>query len=150
MWKKILKTDNSITPIILRLTLASVMFPHGAQKVLGWFGGYGFSKTLAFFTEQMRIPTAFALLAFAAEFLGPIGLIAGFKTRVAAFGIGVTMFVATIMVHWNNGFFMNWNGNQAGEGFEFHILAIGISLALLITGGGRFSVDRNLTEKWSL
>ena len=149
MWKKVLKTDNSITPIVLRLTLALVMFPHGAQKVLGWFGGYGFSGTLAFFTQQMGIPTVFALLAFAAEFLGPIALLIGFKTRIAAFGIGFTMLVASSM-HWSNGFFMKWSERATGEGFEYHILAIGIAIALVITGAGRCSIDRKLTEKWGL
>jgi putative oxidoreductase len=146
MWKKCLQTDNSIAPLILRLTLGLVFFPHGAQKVLGWFGGYGFTGTMGFFTS-MGIPAVFAFLAIAAEFLGSIGLILGLKTRVAAFGIAAVMVVAVFSVHLKNGFFMNWAGSQAGEGFEYHILALGIAVTLMLTGGGRCSLDRKIMEK---
>jgi putative oxidoreductase len=135
----LLQTDSSVVGFILRITLAVVMFPHGAQKVLGWFGGYGFRGTMKHFTDS-GIPAVFALLAIAAEFLGPLGLAVGLLTRVAAFGIACVMLVA-ITVHWPNGFFVNWYGNQKGEGFEYHLLALGIAIALVIVGAGAWSLD---------
>ncbi len=141
------KTNDSFTLLIARLTLGLVMFPHGAQKALGWFGGYGLSGTMNMFTGHMHIPALFALLAIAAEFAGSIGLIAGFFSRVSAFGIAVTMLVAACMVHASNGFFMNWAGNQKGEGFEYHFLAIGLALVVIISGAGKWSIDRLLTGR---
>ncbi len=139
--KFLLKTTNSFEPTLARLTLGIVMFPHGAQKVLGWFGGYGFSGTMNFFTQQMHIPAVFAVLAIAAEFLGSLGLITGFLSRIAAFGIAVNMLVAMKMVHVANGFFINWSGTQKGEGFEYHLLVIGLALIVIIYGAGKASVD---------
>ncbi|MDD5349445.1 MAG: DoxX family protein [Chthoniobacteraceae bacterium] len=141
------KTDAAFSSLILRLTLGAVFLPHGAQKVLGLFGGYGFSATMASFTGQMHIPAVFAFLAIMAEFAGAIALILGFFTRVAAFGIASTMAVAIVMVHYANGFFMNWAGTQKGEGFEYHLLAIGIAVALIVRGGGLWSVDRAVAKK---
>ncbi|MGH8045819.1 MAG: DoxX family protein [Chthoniobacterales bacterium] len=135
------KTDNSISTLLLRLTLGAVFFPHGAQKVLGWFGGYGFTGTMGFFTTQMHVPAFFAFLAIMAEFAGSIALILGLFTRVAAFGIASNMLVAIAMVHASNGFFMNWYGNQKGEGYEYHLLVIAIAIVLMIRGGGKFSAD---------
>lgn len=126
------------------------MFPHGAQKALGWFGGYGFSGTMGFFTGQMHIPALFAFLAIAAEFAGSIGLILGFFSRVAAFGIAANMLVATLTVHASNGFFMNWLGNQKGEGFEYHLLVFGLALGVILSGGGKWSVDRLLGERFDV
>jgi len=140
--KKIFQTANSWSSLIIRVMLAIVMFPHGAQKLFGLFGGYGFSASMSTFTDKMHIPAFFAFLAIMAEGLGSMGLIIGFLTRVAAFGILCNMIVAIWMVHWPNGFFMNWFGTQKGEGFEYHLLAIAICLALLISGGGKWSVDR--------
>lgn len=145
MWKKLIATSDNTAALILRLTLGLVFFPHGAQKALGWFGGYGFSGTMHFFTDTMHIPAPFAVLAIAAEFLGALGLITGFLTRVAALGIASVMAVAILTVHLHNGFFMNWYGNQPGEGFEYHLLAIGIALTLMLIGGGKASVDRKLS-----
>src|SRR5436305_8165408 len=125
--------------LLLRLTLALVFFAHGAQKVLGWFGGHGFSATLSGFTEHMGIPTVFAVLAILAEFLGGIGLTVGLLTRVAAFGILVNMLVAIFKVHYQNGLFMNWAGNQKGEGFEYHLLVIAVAMLLMMRGGGAWS-----------
>jgi len=142
MLTSLLKTKDDSASLVLRVMLGVVMFPHGAQKVLGWFGGYGLAGTLHYFTDTMGIPLAFAVLAIAAEFLGSIGLVVGLFTRLAAFGIACEMAVAVFMVHLPNGFFMNWSGKQAGEGFEFHLLAIAIALALMIKGGGRWSMDR--------
>ena len=142
MLKKITQTTDCYVATILRLTLGLVMFPHGAQKVLGWFGGYGFSGTYGFFTQKMGIPGVFAVLAIAAEFLGSLGLITGTLTRIAAFGIFCNMVVAILTVHYANGFFMNWFGGQTGEGFEYHLLAIGLAIAIMIKGGGAYSVDK--------
>ncbi len=144
MLRWLLWTDGSVVGLVLRLTLAVVIFPHGAQKALGWFGGHGFKNTLKFFTNS-GIPTVLALLAIAAEFLGPLGLAVGLLTRVAAFGIACVMLVALVTVHWQHGFFMNWFGTQQGEGFEYHLLALGIAISLTIMGGGAWSVDGILT-----
>ena len=147
MFQKIIHTNCNLGSLFLRLGLGIVMFAHGAGKVLGWFGGHGLEGTLQAFTETMGIPFALAVLAIAAEFLGSIGLIAGFLTRIAAFGIGVTMTVAALMAHLSHGFFMNWFGKQQGEGFEYHILAVAISLALIVCGGGCLSLDKLISKK---
>jgi putative oxidoreductase len=147
MWKKLINTENDLAALVLRVMLGVVFFPHGAQKVLGWFGGYGFAGTYDAFTNKMGIPGFFALLAFAAEFLGSLGLIVGLMTRVAAFGIMSVMLVAVPMLHWQHGFFMNWFGQQKGEGFEYHLLVIAIAVALMIKGGGMLSADRMLSKK---
>ncbi|MCA9742281.1 MAG: DoxX family protein [Deferribacteres bacterium] len=144
-WQKLLATDNNIASTILRIMLGIVIFPHGAQKLLGWFGGYGFTGTMGWFTETIGVPWIFALLAIIAEFFGSLGLITGLLTRVAAFGVGMVMLVATLTVHWQVGFFMNWGGNLQGEGFEFHLLAMAMAVVLMIKGGGAASVDQKLT-----
>ena len=141
------KTNDSFAPTLARLTLGIVMFPHGAQKALGWFGGYGFSGTMNFFTQQMHIPAPLAFLAIAAEFAGSIGLILGCASRVAAFGIASNMVVAILTVHAANGFFMNWFGAQKGEGFEYHLLAIGLALIVIFYGAGKASLDRVISSK---
>ncbi len=141
MFRKFFSTSDDTAPLILRLVLGGVFLPHGAQKALGWFGGHGFNATVEVFTQKMGFPLAVALLVIAAEFLGALGLIAGFCTRFCAFGIVCVMSGAIVMVHWPHGFFMNWFGSQAGEGFEYHLLAIGMALALMLAGGGRFSID---------
>ena len=146
MWKSLLQTSGSSVETILRIALAVVFFPHGAQKVLGWFGGYGLSGTMAFFTGKMGIPPLFAALDIAAEFLGPIALFFGFFTRMAALGIFVAMATAATLVHGKLGFFMNWFGQlPAGtEGFEYHILALALAFAVMVRGAGALSVDRAL------
>jgi putative oxidoreductase len=142
--KKIFHTADSWSLLILRLAVGIVIFPHGAQKLFGWFGGHGFSASMGFFTDKMHIPAFFAFLAIMAESLGSMGLMIGFLTRVAAFGVLCNMIVAVWLVHWKNGFFINWVGQQRGEGFEYHILVIAMCLALLISGGGKWSVDRTI------
>src|SRR2546421_1591345 len=128
MFGKLIATDSrNYALTILRLVLGIVFFIHGAQKALGWFGGYGFSGTMGFFTHQLGIPAPLAFLAICAEFLGGIGLIVGLLSRVAAFGIACNMLVALFMVHRHFGFFMNWVGSQKGEGFEYHLLALAIA-----------------------
>jgi len=146
MWQKLVGTSNDLTLTILRLILGIVMFLHGSQKMLGWLGGGGFSNTMHFFTGMLHIPAPFAFLAICAEFFGGLGLIVGLLTRVAAFGIMMNMIVAVSIVHFQNGVFMNWYGNQKGEGFEYHLLAIAICIAILARGAGALSVDRALTK----
>lgn len=147
MIRKFLATDNDLAPLLLRLTLGLVMLPHGLQKTLGLFGGYGFAGTYGFFTTQMGVPSVVAVLVILAESLGALGLIFGFLTRLGALGIAANMLGAILLVHLPNGFFMNWGGKQAGEGFEFHLLALGIAIVLLIKGGGALSLDRALSGK---
>jgi putative oxidoreductase len=146
MFRKLINTTDDPAITVLRLVLVVVFFAHGAQKTLGWFGGYGFSGTMGFFTQGMHIPAAFAFLAICAEFLGSIGLLLGLLGRIAAFGICCNMLVAIITVHWHFGLFANWFGNQKGEGIEYHLLAIAIALAIMIKGSGAFSVDRALSS----
>ena len=141
MFRRLLSTPNEFPPAILRLILGIVFFAHGAQKMLGWFGGNGFSATMGFFEQNMHVPALLAFLAIAAEFFGSIGLILGFLTRIAAFGITVNMLVAIAAVHASNGLFMNWSGQQKGEGFEYHLLVLAITIVLMIRGAGAFSLD---------
>jgi putative oxidoreductase len=141
------KTESSIAALLLRVGLGAVFFPHGAQKALGWFGGYGFEGTMGFFTQTMHIPALFAFLAIAAEFGGSLALLLGAFTRVAALGIASVMLVAVATVHGQFGFFMNWTGAQKGEGFEYHLLVLVIAAAVMILGGGKASADRVVAEK---
>ena len=145
MIRRLYATNDSTATSILRLVLGIVFFGHGAQKMLGWFGGPGFSSTMSFFMGTMHIPAPLAFLEIAAEFFGAIGLILGFLTRIAAFGIAVIMLVAIMTVHHAFGFFMNWTGTQKGEGFEYHLLVLAMVAFLMIRGAGAFSVDRVLT-----
>jgi putative oxidoreductase len=147
MLKKVLSTKDDVALMIVRIGLGVVIFPHGMQKMLGWFGGNGFSGTMGFFTDNLHVPVLFAVLAILAEGLGSLGLITGLFTRIAAFGITVNMAVAVYMMHWQNGFFMNWFGNQKGEGYEFHLLAIAMGVALMLAGGGKWSLDGAIAKK---
>jgi putative oxidoreductase len=146
MLRKLISTDNDGATAILRFVLGVIFFAHGAQKMLGWFGGYGFSGTMGFFTDVMHIPMLFAFLAITAEFFGGLGLILGFLTRIAALGIFSNMVVAIAMVHYRFGFFMNWTGAQKGEGFEYHLLVLAITASLMIRGAGAVSIDRVLAS----
>lgn len=147
MLSYLIRTEEDTAALLLRLMLGIVILPHGLQKLLGLFGGYGLEGTLNHFTQNLGVPLILAILVILAESFGSLGLLAGFLTRFCAFGIGCVMLGAIFMVHLPNGFFMNWGGNQAGEGFEYHLLVLGMVLALLIKGGGRLSVDRMLWEK---
>jgi putative oxidoreductase len=146
MVKKLFQTNDEVTLFILRVMLGLVFFPHGMQKLTTMFGGYGFAGTMGFFTDKLGVPALFAFLAIIAEGLGWLGLITGLLTRVAAFGIAVNMVVAVYMMHFQNGFFMNWFGNQKGEGYEYHILVVAIALVLMIRGGGTWSADKAIAE----
>ncbi len=145
--KALFQTDDAWSSLLLRITLGCVMFPHGAQKLLGWYGGGGFSGTMGFFTEQMGMPALIAFLIIIGESFGSVGILVGFLTRFTAASLGVIMVGAIGLVHLPNGFFMNWGGQQAGEGYEYHLLVIGICLALMIKGGGKWSVDGAIAEK---
>lgn len=131
----------------MRLVLGSVMFAHGAQKALGWFGGPGLRPTLDFFGHTLGIPAPLAVLAIAAEFLGGAGLILGLLGRVGALGIAINMIVAAVVVHLPNGFFMNWFGAKQGEGIEYHLLALALASLLIVRGSGAWSLDQLLFEK---
>jgi len=141
MFRKLFGTKDDITFLLLRVILAAVFIPHGLQKIVG------FSAIMNAFTVQLGIPPVLAFCAILAETLGPLGLITGLLTRVAALGIAVNMVVCVYLNHWQNGFFMNWYGNQKGEGFEYHILVVAIALALMISGGGKWSMDRKIAGK---
>ena len=143
---RLLASEDTVSLTVLRIFLGLVIFPHGAQKVFGWFGGHGFSGTMDMFTNVMGIPYIFALAAILAEFFGPLLLAAGLLTRLAALVVGTDIAVAAMLVHLPHGFFMNWGGKQAGEGFEYHILVVGMSLALVIAGGGKWSLDRLISR----
>ena len=145
--RKLFETDEAWSGLILRIMLGVVMFPHGAQKLLGWYGGFGFAGTLGFFTEQMHLPWLVALLVIIGESFGSLGLLIGLLTRVTAASMALIMVGAIGLVHWPNGFFMNWSGKQAGEGFEYHLLVIAICAALVITGAGKWSVDSVIAKK---
>ena len=152
MFVSIIQTESdlivNVLTTVLRLALGLVILPHGLQKLLGWFGGYGYRGTMGYFTQTLHIPYVFGLLAIVAESFGALAVIAGLLTRPAALAIGVVMAVAALMVHRRYGFFGNWFGNQAGEGVEYFILAAAIALALVVTGGGAWSLDYLLTN-WS-
>ena len=148
MFEKLVSTKEDYGALVARLALGIMIFPHGAQKLLGWFGGNGFGPTMDWFTQQLGIPWIFGFLAIMAEFFGGLGLIVGFMSRIAALGVGITMLVAVMKVHAANGFFMNWYViPERGHGYEFHILAIGLALVAVLKGGGALSVDRVLTKK---
>lgn len=140
----LVRTDDAWSSAILRLTLGFVMVPHGLQKTFGFFGGYGFTGSMSFFTDTMGLPWVLAFAVIAIELGGSIALIIGLGTRLAALGIGAVMVGAIATVHAEYGFLMNWAGTKAGEGFEYHLLAIGIAAALVLAGGGRWSIDSRL------
>ncbi len=141
LMKYLFQTSDNFSYWIPRIILGLVILPHGAQKLLGWFGGFGFTNTMTYFTQTAGLPWIIAFLVIMGESFGALGLIFGFLTRLSAFGMICIMLGAIIMVHSPNGFFMNWFGKQAGEGFEYHLLVIGICIPLLISGGGKYSVD---------
>ena len=146
--KAFFQTDENINNLIIRVMLGIVVFPHGAQKLLGWFGGYGLEGTLGFFTDKLGVPLIIAILIILGESLGALSLITGFLTRFCEMGVLMIMSGAIVMSHGANGFFMNWSGKQAGEGFEYHILAIALCIPLLISGGGRFSADGFIAKRF--
>ena len=147
MIKRLFATDGNLSGTILRVALGVAMFPHGAQKLLGMFGGGGLSASLKWFESSFHVPVYLALAAILAESVGAVALVAGFCTRLAGLAIAIDMAVAVYLIHSKIGFFMNWMGNQKGEGFEYHLLALAVALALVIKGGGLWSVDRAIARK---
>jgi putative oxidoreductase len=144
---KIFSTNNDFTGLITRLTIGLILLPHGTQKMLGIFGGYGFSGTMNFFTNTLHLPWLIGFFVIIIEFVGALSLIAGFASRVWS-GLVIILFLGIIFTsHLSNGFFMNWFGNQKGEGYEYHLLVIGLSLATLINGSGKYSVDESLSKR---
>lgn len=149
--KKLLATNSeNNTALIARLALGITIFPHGAQKLLGWFGGYGFDGTMGFLTGAAGLSPIVALLVILIEFFGALFLIFGFATRIAAFGI-IGNFIGVVLTsHLNHGFFMNWyNQPNQGEGLEYFILLFGLSIISLIAGGGRASIDAAINKSWA-
>jgi putative oxidoreductase len=146
MLHKLVKTDSDYALTLSRLVLGTVFFIHGDQLMLGWFGGYGLTRSIQFFTQQLGIPASFAFLAICAQFIGGLMLILGLIGRAAALGIICTMAVAVVKVHWQFGLFMDWFGTQKGEGFEYHLLAITIGLVIALRGSGALSLDRLLAR----
>ena len=147
--KKLLSTNPSnVYALIARVFLGVVIFPHGAQKLFGWFGGYGYNGTMGFLTGPAGLPWIVAFLVIIIEFFAALFLIFGFLTRLAAFGIIANFLGVVFSTHIQNGFFMNW-GMQAnkGEGYEYFILLFGLAIISLIAGGGKASVDAALTNK---
>ena len=143
----ILVTKSDWGALAARLTLGIVLFPHGAQKMLGWFGGYGFTGTMDALTSQMHLPSIVAFAVILIEFLGSLSLIMGFASRLwslAISGLFIGIIISTQLEH---GFFMNWYGNQSGEGYEFSLLIIGIALAVLINGSGKYALDNELIKR---
>jgi putative oxidoreductase len=147
MFRKLIATTDDYALLVIRLVLGAVMLPHGLQKLLGWFGGYGFEATLGFFHSKLGVPTPLTVLVILAESLGALALVLGLVGRFMAFGIAATMVGAVAMVHGHNGFFMNWTGQQAGEGYEYHLLTLAMAAAVMIRGSGALSIDRLLQRR---
>jgi len=142
MLSDLFSTDADWTQTIVRLVLGVVFFAHGAQKLLGWYGGPGLKPTISMMHEHLGLPVPIALLTVAAEFLCGLGLIFGLLGRVAAVGIAFIMFAAIFMVHARNGFFLNWFGDRKGHGYEYHLLAIALAAVIVARGSGAASLDR--------
>jgi putative oxidoreductase len=124
-----------------------VILPHGLQKTVGAFGGHGFTGTLGFLTEVAGLPWLVAVTVILIESVGALALVAGAASRVAAAGVAAVMLGAVVTTHVQHGFFMNWAGSQTGEGFEYHILALGLAAVVLVAGGGKASIDRALSRR---
>jgi putative oxidoreductase len=144
---RLLSTDDSKSLAFQRVVLGAVMFPHGAQKLLGWFGGYGWSGTMGFLTHGVGLPAALAGLIILIEFFGALALITGTLSRLAALGIAAVMVGAVVTTHFHNGFFMNWGGQAAGEGFEYHLLALALALPIIVRGAGAYSIDAAIAAR---
>ena len=145
MLKRLMGTSNDVSFTILRVVLGVVFFAHGAQRMLGWFGGDGFHATMGAFAH-MGMSALVAFLIICTQFFGGLGLMVGLLTRIASLGIAGLMIGAIFKVHLANGFFMNWMGTQKGEGIEYHLLALAMAAALLLRGAGAFSLDRALSK----
>lgn len=136
------RTTRDPVATIIRLTVALVLFPHGAQHVLGWFGGYGFQGTFGWMTGTLGFPAALAVLALITEITAPFALLLGVGGRLAALGV-IGLMLGALSTHVSNGFFMNWFGTlpAGSEGFEYHILMIALAVVVVVRGSGAWSVD---------
>ena len=146
MLRRFLRTEQSYALLALRLTLAIVIFPQGAQKLLGWYGGFGLDGTMQFFAS-IGVPAVLGLLVITSDFFGALALAAGLGGRLAAFGTASVMLGAMLLVHGQYGFFINWYGAQPGEGIQFHLLALAAAIVLMVKGSGAWSVDRLLVRQ---
>lgn len=142
MTKHLLATTNSYNWFILRVTLGIVLFAHGSQKAFGWFNGFGWENSMNYFTGSVGIPAALAAFVILIESAGALLLILGFAGRINAALIAIVMLGAFFAEHHQHGFYMNWFGNQQGEGYEFDLLVWAISIVLVINGSGKCSIDR--------
>ena len=140
-------SSNNWAATYCRIALGIVLFAHGAQKLLGWFGGFGFDGAMGFFTGTMGLPWIIGFLVIIIEFFGSLSLIVGFATRLWSIAIFILTLGMIQTVHYQYGFFMNWLGNQKGEGIEFFVLMAGLAVSLIISGGGKFSVDSLIKSK---
>ena len=146
LFQKLMATPDTLGPLFVRVCLGIVLFPHGMQKLLGWYGGPGFSETMAFFMGEMHINVVVAFVIIVLESIGSIALIFGFATRIVALGYAGLVMGIVIMVHWQYGFFMNWYGDKPGEGIEYFIFWFGMAVSLVFSGGGSWSADRLINK----
>jgi putative oxidoreductase len=145
----LIKTNADWVSAIARIVLGIVFFAHGAQKLLGWYGGHGFKNTMQTFTTYLKLPPLIAVLVILTEFFGGLGLIVGLFSRLAALGVAATMVGAVLMVHYRQGLFMNWTGDKTGHGVEYHLIAIALSLVVMVNGAGCLSLDHSLYNHMS-
>lgn len=138
LFQKIFAVSQSKSMVILRLALGIVFFAHGSQKLLGWFGGYGWAGTVGFFVKSFGIPAPLAELSILVEFFGGLAIILGLLTRSAALALAINVLVAMFKVHLPNGFFLN----GANYGIEYVFTLFMIALYLLVKGAGAFSIDK--------
>ena len=145
MIRRLLDTRSAAAPTVTRLALAALLFPHGAQHALGWFGGYGFAGTLEWMTGTLGFPAPLAALAITTELLAPLALVLGLGGRAAALGL-IGLMMGAISTHVPNGFFMNWFGqlHTGQEGFEYHLVVVALATVTVMEGSGAFSLDRRL------
>ena len=139
--EKIIDTSKGYDALAIRVTAGSIFAAHGAQKLFGWFGGYGLSGTAGWMESIGLSPgVLMAGMAGSAEFFGGLALIVGLAVRPAAFALAITMLVAIFSVHWQHGFFLSNNG------YEFGLALLGASVALVFRGAGSLSLDRLLVK----
>jgi putative oxidoreductase len=144
-----MSTPKDCSLAIVRMVLGIIFFAHGAQKMLGWYGGPGLAKSMRTLTEYLHLPAVLAFLVIAGEFFSGIGLVLGFFSRLAALVIGLTMLGAVALVHLRYGLFLNWFGDKEGHGIEYHLLVIALAMLVVLKGAGAFSLDRLLDEQIS-
>ncbi|MDX5420972.1 MAG: DoxX family protein [Hymenobacteraceae bacterium] len=145
--QRLYATPDTWSLTIVRIFLGLVIFPHGAQKLLGWFGGHGPAGFMGAFEQMSGLPGFLAWLVIIIEFFGALCLILGLWTRLWAFCVLCLFTGIFLIVHLQYGFFMNWTGDKAGEGYEFHLLVIGMAWGLTVGGAGQLSIDRAMATR---